>query len=236
MPGNWAIPAKFVYAMTNASDEWSSPRAKTLALCGLAGALAFAVFPMPDSFVHGDLGHLLAGEAVVWGFTAIVLLWLRYVERLPLSSIGFRLLTWKGIVIGIVAAVVLTAIQVLQFAVIIPLFHLDTGAIMARRQSIMNTPYWYRILLVLRAAFTEEVIYRGYLIEKVRQLWKSTTAAVILSVAAFTYSHLGGWGPVQLIAVGGGGLVFALLYIWKKDLPCNMIAHFLADAAGFLTS
>lgn len=223
--------------ITKASDEWSSPRAKTLALCGLAGVLAFAVFPMPDWLVHGDsMGHLLAGEAVVWGFTAIVLLWLRYAERLPLSSIGFRPLTWKGMVIGIVAALVLTAIQVLQFAVIIPLFHLDTGAIMARRQSIMNTPYWYRILLVLRAAFTEEVIYRGYLIEKVRQLWKSTAAAVILSVAAFTYSHLGGWGPVQLIAVGGGGLVFALLYIWRKDLPSNMIAHFLADAAGFLTS
>jgi uncharacterized protein len=223
--------------ITNASDEWSSPRAKTLALCGLAGVLAFAVFPMPAWLVHGDtMGQLLAGEAVVWGFTAIVLLWLRYAERLPLSFIGFRPLTWKGIVIGIVGALVLTAIQVLQFAVIIPLFHLDTGAIMARRQSIMNTPYWYRILLVLRAAITEEVIYRGYLIEKVRQLWKSTTAAVILSVAAFTYSHLGGWGPVQLIAVGGGGLVFALLYIWRKDLPSNMIAHFLADAAGFLTS
>jgi membrane protease YdiL (CAAX protease family) len=155
---------------------------------------------------------------------------------LPLSSIGFRLLTWKGVVIGIVAALVLTAIQILQFAVIVPLFHLNTGAIMARRQAIMNTPYWYRILLVLRAAFTEEVIYRGYLIEKVRQLSKSATAAVILSVAAFTYSHLGGWGPVQLIAVGGGGFVFALLYIWRKDLPSNMIAHFLADAAGFLTS
>ena len=43
-------------------------------------------------------------------------------------------------------------------------------------------------------------------------------------------------GPVHLIAVGGGGFVFALLYIWRKDLPSNMIAHFLADAVGLLTS
>lgn len=34
----------------------------------------------------------------------------------------------------------------------------------------MNTPYWYGILLVLRAAVTEEILFRGYLIEKVRQL------------------------------------------------------------------
>lgn len=111
------------------------------------------------------------------GFTAIVLLWLRYAERLPFSSIGFRLPTWKGIVFGIVAALVLTANSD-------PPVHRhrssvspEHGGDLARRQSIMSTPYWYRILLVLRAAFTEEVIYRGYLIEKVRQLSKSITAA-----------------------------------------------------------
>jgi hypothetical protein len=26
-----------------------------------------------------------------------------------------------------------------------------------------------------------------------------------------------------------------LLYVWRRDLPSNMLAHFLADAAGFLT-
>lgn len=115
------------------------------------------------------------------------------------------------------------------------MFHLNTAAIIARIQAIMQTPYWYRVQMVLRAAFTEEILFRGYLIEKVRQIFKSTALAVVVSVAAFTYAHLGGWGPVQLIAVSGGGLVFALLYVWKKDLPSNMLAHFLADAAGFLT-
>jgi hypothetical protein len=27
-----------------------------------------------------------------------------------------------------------------------------------------------------------------------------------------------------------------LLYVWRRDTPCNMIAHFLADGAGFLTA
>ena len=61
----------------------------------------------------------------------------------------------------------------------------------------MNTTYWYGILLVLRAAVTEEILFRGYLIEKVRQVSGSRVLAVIVSVAAFTYAHLGGWGPVQ---------------------------------------
>jgi hypothetical protein len=70
---------------------------------------------------------------------------------------------------------------------------------------------------------------------RIQQLSKNTAFAVVVSVTAFTYAHLGGWGPVHLIAVGGGALVFALLYVWRRDLPSNMLAHFLADAAGFLT-
>lgn len=224
------------YSMTIALEKQAGRRAKILALCGLLFTLAFGVLPIPTWLIHGDsIGHLLARDAIVWCCAVIILLWLTLVERLPLSSIGFRRLGWKGVGFGILGAIVLTAIQVIQFAVIIPMFHLNTAAIIARIQAIMQTPYWYRVQLVLRAAFTEEILFRGYLIEKVRQIFKSTALAVAVSVAAFTYAHLGGWGPVQLIAVSGGGLVFALLYVWKKDLPSNMLAHFLADAAGFLT-
>ena len=222
--------------MMTASEERAGPGAKILALCGLLLTLAFGLLPIGSWLIHGNsIGQLLARDAIVWGCAVIILLWLTLVERLPLSSIGFRGANWKGIVFGIVTAIVITAIMVIQFTVIIPMFHLSTAAIVARQQAIMHTPYWYRVQLVLRAAFTEEILFRGYLIEKVRQLFKSTTLAVIVSVAAFTYAHLRGWGPVQLISVCGAGIVLALLYVWRKDLPSNMLAHFLSDAAGFLS-
>jgi membrane protease YdiL (CAAX protease family) len=136
---------------------------------------------------------------------------------------------------AVLAAIVVTAIMVLQFAVIIPMFHLDASAAIAGRQAILKTPYWYRVLLVLRAAVVEEILFRGYLIEKVRQLSGSTALAVIISVAAFTFAHLRGWGMVHLIAVGASGVVFALLYVWRRDLPSNILGHFFSDAIGFLT-
>jgi uncharacterized protein len=222
--------------MNRTSEQRNSQRASILALCGLAGALLLGVLSSSSRFIHGNsTGELLAREVIVWCCALAVLLWLTLAERLPLSSIGFCRPTWKSVLFGVLAAVVLTAIMLMEFSVIIPLLHLNTSAIIARQQAIMNTPYWYRILLVLRAAVTEEILFRGYLIEKVRQLSRSTALAVIVSVTAFTYAHLGGWGPVHLIAVGGGGLVLALLYVWRRDLPSNMLGHFLADAAGFLT-
>jgi len=222
--------------MTTTSPERSSQQATLTALCGLAGALALGVLPISTWLIHGDsIGSLLAREAISWCSALAILLWLTLVERLPLSSIGFRRPTWKSVLWGVLAAIVLTAILVLEFSVVAPLLHLDTAPILAGQRAILNTPYWYRILLVLRAAVVEEILFRGYLIEKVRQLSKSTAIAVVVSVAAFTYAHLSGWGPAHLIVVGAGGLVFALFYVWRRDLPSNMLAHFLADAAGLLT-
>lgn len=207
-----------------------------LALCGVAGVLAFTLLPISKWLIRGDsIGEMLAREAVWWCSALTILLWLIFAEQLPLSSIGFRRPTWKSVAFGVLAAVVVTAIMVVQFAVVIPLLHLSPGAALAKQQAILKTPFWYRILLVLRAAVVEEILFRGYLIEKVRQLSRSTGLAVVVSIAAFTYAHLRGWGPVQLIAVGASGLVFSLLYVWRRDLPSNMLGHFLTDAAGFLT-
>jgi membrane protease YdiL (CAAX protease family) len=152
-----------------------------------------------------------------------------------LDSIGFRRPTWRGAAIAVLAAVLVTAFMVVQFAIVIPLLHLSPDAALARQQAIFRTPYWFRVLLVSRAAFVEEVLFRGYVIEKVRQLSGSTALAILVSIAAFSYGHLHGWGSVQLIPVAAGGTVFALLYVWRRDLTSNILAHFLADAAGFLT-
>jgi membrane protease YdiL (CAAX protease family) len=99
---------------------------------------------------------------------------------------------------------------------------------------ILSQPYWFRVLLVLRAAVVEEILFRGYMIEKVRQLTGSAVLAVAVSVLTFTFAHYAGWGAVQLLPVFGAGTVLALLYVWRRDLPSNMLAHFLTDGAGFL--
>ncbi|MHB8529120.1 MAG: CPBP family glutamic-type intramembrane protease, partial [Caulobacteraceae bacterium] len=61
----------------------------------------------------------------------------------------------------------------------------------------------------------------------------SRTAGMAASVAAFTAAHFSYWGAAQLIPVALGGLVLALLYLWRRDLACNMITHFLTDGSGF---
>jgi membrane protease YdiL (CAAX protease family) len=227
--------------LTSAVATWiesqKSRRTNITALCGLVVVLILPQLPIGRWIAPGDaISALLIRELVWWFYAAGVLAWLRFGEGLPVSSIGLHRPTWKGLLYALAAAAALLAVFAVHYAVIVPLFHLNAGAAGAERNIILARPYWYRVLLVLRAAVVEEILFRGYLIEKVRHPTGSSLLAIAVSVAAFTYAHLAGWGLVHLIPVFGGGVIFAVLYVWKRDLSSNMIAHFITDAAGFLTS
>ena len=64
----------------------------------------------------------------------------------------------------------------------------------------------------------------------------SRMLAALVSCAVFTYAHLGNWGAAQLIVAGYGGVVLTALYLWRRNLWANMLAHWIADGAGFLLS
>ena len=118
--------------------------------------------------------------------------------------------------------------------VLIPALGLDPGRSMGTRATIMQMPIWCRLAMVIRAAVVEEIVFRGYLIEKGAQLTGRLALGVMLSVAVFTYAHLAGWGAVHLIPVAAGAVLLAGLYARRRDLPSNMLAHFIVDAVGFL--
>jgi len=205
------------------------------ALGGLTAAIIVPLLPIGKWLAPGDsIPALLIHEAVWWSYAGAVLLWLRFGERLPLGSIGLRRPTWRTLLYAALGAAALLAVLVIQSVLIVPLFHLDASAAVVERNLILARPFWYRVLLVLRAAVVEEILFRGYIIERVRWLTGSSWTAVALSVATFTYAHLAGWGLVHLIPVSLGGFIFAVLYIWKRDLPANMLAHFITDGIGFL--
>ena len=178
-------------------------------------------------------GPLLGREAFWWALVVIVLLYVVLVEGKPLSSIGFRRVTWKTFVIGFLGAVVSGGGITLIFLYVLPVLHLDAG-MSAAGNKILATPFWYRVLLVTRAAFVEEVLFRGYAIERIDELTGSRVLAGIVAWLAFMVAHMSSWGAGGLIVAGFGGLVLTALYLWRRDLPTNMAAHWITDGVGLL--
>lgn len=83
------------------------------------------------------------------------------------------------------------------------------------------------ILLVLVVAIAEETIFRGYLILRFREM-TNNLAAVLLSVAVFSLGH-GYEGSAGLVTVVFMGLIFAIVYKWRRSLVAPMVMHFLQD-------
>lgn len=202
-------------------------------IVGLLIALALPELPIKDFVAPATTmtGHL-EREAFFWIVTAILIVYVLAIERRPLASIGLIRPGWKSVLFGVLAGVVLVAGFVAIFSVVMPALHMPPNT--SAMAGLMHTPLWFRVLLVLRAAVFEEVCYRGYTIERVQELSGSRVLAFVVSVVAFTLAHAGYWGWSALLVPAFGGIVLAALYMWRRDLVCNMTAHFIADGAGFL--
>jgi uncharacterized protein len=84
------------------------------------------------------------------------------------------------------------------------------------------------VLLVLVVAVTEETIFRGYLMKRFAAVTRSPLVSLLLSGVVFAVGH-GYEGSAGVITVGAMGLVFGLVYLWRKSLVAPMTMHFLQD-------
>jgi membrane protease YdiL (CAAX protease family) len=191
------------------------------------------MYPVVRSFLHiPGVGTDFGREGFWWLLVAVMLLYVTVIERRPLSSIGLRTPDWKSVALGIAGALVIVVGVGALMGFLLPLFHLKQNA--EAVQKLTSIPYSMRFLLVLRAGVAEELFFRGYGIERLRELTGSRSIAAVVTLALFTIGHLSFWGWTQVLIAGAAGLVLTLLYLWRRDLVCNMIAHFLTDAVGLL--
>lgn len=180
---------------------------------------------------YSGLGPLFGGEVLWWAFFVLILVYVRAAERRPLRSLGFRSPGWRDILFATLAAVITIFGMGFLFTVVLPTFHLSVAQKIA---GLFQTPFWFRVLLVTRAAFVEETAFRGYGFERITMLTGSTWLAALVTFALFTLAHYSGGGWGQVIIAAWGGVVLTILYVWLRNLWANILCHWLTDAAGFL--
>jgi len=90
-------------------------------------------------------------------------------------------------------------------------------------------------VLVAVVAVSEETIFRGYFMLRVRELTRSTPAAVFVSTALFAVGH-GYEGMAGLLTVAWIGAVFAVVYLWRGSLAAPMVMHFCQDFLGIVVA
>ena len=161
-----------------------------------------------------------------------LLLWFVRLDGLKLSEIGFnRGRGWTlEIAIGLVFGTAIFFAQRHLFEPLLDLLLADTNT---HRIASAEDPLGTFILPSLFAGivaggFVEEALFRGYALRRLTErmsLW----IAIPVMLLFFAVLHIG-LGLVGIVIATVNGLLFALLYVWRRSLIAPILAHGLVNA------
>ncbi|MGQ9458791.1 MAG: lysostaphin resistance A-like protein, partial [Anaerolineae bacterium] len=165
--------------------------------------------------------------AVTLVLLGIVFLW----ERQPLASLGIKRMTWRDALWGLAGFIA----GALSFLFTTPLVHaLGLGTTSGGIAQLTQTPIAWRIGVVITAGITEEILFRGYLIERLTDMTGRIALGGGIAYLAFVLLHIPFWGLGGTIQIGVWSLMITALYIWRRNLPACMLMHILNDAYAFI--
>ncbi len=176
-----------------------------------------------------DVWIALGGEWLA--LVGLLAFWLPRVEHKGRASIGVTRFRWSYAWIGAGAyAATFAAIAGVQF------LQQAVGQDTIRSlQPVLATYSWpLLVALFLTGTVLEEVLYRGYLIERMILLTGSRWLAGLVSCATFTAVHLRFFGVGATVDVAVLSVVLDLLYVKTRSLWPAMVFHGINDAFGFL--
>lgn len=83
---------------------------------------------------------------------------------------------------------------------------------------------WHYVLLIFIIVIGEELFWRGY-VQQLLKNWLPTWGAVLISSILFSLSFLSSGFYLGVLAALISGLLWGFLYEWKKSMPLIIICH-----------
>ena len=205
--------------------EQDVPHKNPRAMIGVVGFLT-----LPFFFGQLGLNFIFSNIVIWWLLFAMLIAWVYLVEKRTIASIGWKGLSVKtamgGVGLGILLFLLFGVLNIAIQAIGLELSQ-ETAQLFA------NQPWPMLLMVVLRAAVVEEVLYRGYAFERIFEFTGSKLLAVLLPLLVFTLAHLS-WGVGHLLFVFIVGGIFAIIYAVKRNLALLIVAHFTVDVFAIM--
>ena len=180
---------------------------------------------------------VLAGNFVFAPLSAVLVLVWAYASRTPWHAIGLiRPRSWLAtLALGIAFGV---ALKLGMKAIVMPLLGADPIN-HAFRFAVGNAAIIPQMLflMVVVAGIGEEILFRGYVFERLGKLLGTsrlaTIATVVLAAALFGAAHYGFQGVPGVQQATIVGLLFGAIHAATRALPLLMITHASFDLTAY---
>ena len=166
-----------------------------------------------------------------WVVTVILLALILFWERQSLGSIGMRKMSGRDLLWSIGGFIIGIASFLLTMP-IINAFGLESTS--SGITQLAQVPVALRIAVVVTAGVTEEILFRGYPIERLSSLTGRLGLGALIAYVTFVLLHIPFWGIGGAIQIGVWSLIITLLYVKRRNLLACMLMHILNDAYAFI--
>jgi len=171
--------------------------------------------------------EIIIGLIVMWMLAVgIVVLTIR-AENRELHSIGFIWPSPKILLHALGLGVV--------FSLTVPLLSILTTTVLPSEEvgsieSVSQIPWWLMLFSVFTAGITEEILFRGYVLERIFEWTDSKWLSSFISLFFFTTIHTTGWNLNHIVGVVIPlGVVLIALYWWRRNVIMVMIVHIMIN-------
>jgi len=111
---------------------------------------------------------------------------------------------------------------------------LPFGGFEAGLARVSTVPTWLLVISILVVTPAEEILYRGYAVERLAATTGSYWSAGTISVLEFGTAHIPNWGLGATLSTLILGAILTAFFVWQRDLSANIIAHVVTDLVGIV--
>lgn len=184
-------------------------------------------------WIDSATDRLLLSRFLIWGEVGLMYLYARKAEMQPFIlwpeqkyDAGFYILSVVCLYLLVIAAGWISIIPKLLG------LH-ENNDIMMKMATMMKKSPALLYFGAITAGFTEEFIFRGYILTRLSLFFKNDHLPVIISALLFSIVHLGYKSLHELIFVFLLGLLFGYYYQKYRSLSLLIFVHALVDVLAF---
>lgn len=140
---------------------------------------------------------------------------------------------FKYILLGVISGLLIYLLFWLSFQVI-DIFNLPfEKSIKKLYRWFAPSQFWHYLALILVAAPGEELFWRGF-IQKRLMRYFGPVASIFGGAILYASAHLYSGTFILMLAAFVSGLIWGVLYLWKKSMPLVIVSHIIFDIMIFL--